>query len=66
MYDDYSSATTRQRLHDRLKHNKECKAQRCNRAIDGFHGVWLQFQRVRVRVCVWCSCVQNTGNEVLH
>ena len=28
------------------------------------HGAWLHFQRARVRVCVQCSCVQNTGREV--
>ena len=33
--------------------------------IDSFHGACLLFQRARVEVCVWCSCVQNTGKEVI-
>ena len=30
-------------------------------AINGFHGAWLHFQRARVGVCVYSSCVQTTG-----
>ena len=35
-------------------------------AIDDFHGAWIHLRRVRVRVCVRCSCMQNTGKEALH
>ena len=27
---------------------------------------WPHFWRAKVGVCVWCSCVQNTGKEALH
>ena len=34
--------------------------------IDGVYGVWLQFWRARVRVCLLCSCVRNKGKKALH
>ena len=35
-------------------------------SIDGFLGALLHFRRAKVRVRVWCSCVQSTGQEALH
>ena len=28
-----------------------------------FHGVWLDFRRTKVGVCIWCSCVLFTGKK---
>ena len=43
------------------------KVMSCNKTHGALlvHGVWLHW-RARVRVYVWCSCVRNTGKEVLH
>ena len=42
------------------------QGQRCEQDTDGFHWVWLQFQRAKVAVCIRCSCVQSTGKKALY
>ena len=45
--------------------DKTYEVERDFRSIDGFHGVWLHFQRASGGVCDWYSCVQVTGKPVI-